>query len=45
MGGVCPVALALAGIELIVFIAAGVVLCFGSVTKAVLITPPCFSCC
>ena len=31
MGGVCPIVLVLAGIELIFFIAAGVLLCFGFV--------------
>ena len=34
-----------AGIELIFFIVAGMVLCLGFVTKPVLITHPCFSYC
>jgi len=37
--------LVLAGIELIFFIAAGMVLCFGFVIKTVLVTRQCFSYC
>jgi len=37
--------LGLAGMELILFITAGMVLCFGFVTRTMLITHRCFSFC
>lgn len=40
-----PIILGLAWLELIFFLAAGMVLCFGFVTKTMLITQQCFSCC
>jgi len=42
---VCTVTLVLAGIELIFFMVAHMVLCFGFVTKTVFITHQCFSYC
>jgi len=35
----------LAGMELLLFIAASMVLCYGFVTRPVLITHQCFNCC